>query len=646
MKRTFAAVVLLASLGVLCKLALKAPGAHATHVDHAMVTAAPRVDPVAALRDRYAATPSRDLVARTVDRYKQTAVAVEQTDGLRGLALLDTLDLEAVYLYEKHPNDFRRLRDALDDTAAAEVLLHWREYFGLKRADDVDRGRLIAEITRLSPSQRRVAAKHPGALPLLLAEPAGVTELVEHWSGDPKELNDLLVLLDFISLEKGPTDLRAALRTLDGHGSLALDAFRLQGPDGFALVCLYAPVLDALSGSLPTDQALILLRVNTDYLDELLQTRRPETVASFLRHAAAAGLVDAVGGSPHGLRLLVEHGSKGEQALRAAGADAADVVYDDFAEPTLRDQAVEALAAHGTMALAVLDKYAPDPDFRDILRTHGAAVIPPIAHTDASPEALARLGNMEKWTFRDRLAYSVMVVSRDSGQATISTIKNDGLERVASLNDTDVEFYQFLPLYDLCRLGNVVGHGYAPTTGEMTWALVDGCFVVADALSLVAVQPEGVVASEAARAEIKAATRTAAKVIGREAVEDATSSALKSAARATAEVSTERVSRWYAVRAAGGTYKLLLRLPQALPRLTLTEISDLSRPLCAKAGLRLSTWTPVRLLQDGREFLLRVPADRGLKYLGAQAASAGVGVVGFRKMEEHLASRRPQERVE
>ena len=57
---------------------------------------------------------------RTLERYRATAVAVAQTDGPRGLALLDALDLEAVYLYEKHPNDFRRLRDALNDTAAAE----------------------------------------------------------------------------------------------------------------------------------------------------------------------------------------------------------------------------------------------------------------------------------------------------------------------------------------------------------------------------------------------------------------------------------------------------------------------------------------------------------------------------------------------
>ncbi|MHC5539466.1 hypothetical protein ACYOEI_14710, partial [Singulisphaera rosea] len=57
---------------------------------------------------------------------------------------------------------------------------------------------------------------------------------------------------------------------------------------------------------------------------------------------------------------------------------------------------------------------------------------------------------------------------------------------------------------------------------------------------------------------------------------------------------------------------------------------------------RLSTWSPVRLLKDGHELLLRIPPERGLKYLGLQAAQATVGVVAFRKMEEHLSSRRPQ----
>ncbi len=189
-------------------------------------------------------------------------------------------------------------------------------------------------------------------------------------------LADVLSVLNFISLEQGSSDLRSALRTFDHHGPMALEAFRLQGLEGFALVSLYGPVLEALGDALPLDQSLILLRVNADYVDELLQTHRPETVAGHLRHVAAAGLVEAVGGSPHALRLVVEHGEPGERALRKAGPDAADVVFGDFADATLRRQAVDALASYGPMALAMLDKYATDTDFREILRTKGAAIDP------------------------------------------------------------------------------------------------------------------------------------------------------------------------------------------------------------------------------------------------------------------------------
>lgn len=646
MKRMFAVVALLAALGVIVKLAVK-EGPSRTVVDVISPNEAnSTVDPATTLLAKYPDPADQKLVERVLTTYRQNALAIERTDGLRGLKLLDKLDLEAIFLYEKHPSDFRRLRDTLTDDAAAEVLLHWREYFGLKRADDVDRGLLIAEIGRLSPAQRRVAAKYPNALPLLLTEPSEVTELVDHWSGDPKDLNDLLVLLDFISLEKGPADLRAALRVIDDRGPLALNAFRIQGLDGFALVSLYGPVLDALGSALPLDQSLILLRVNADDVSSLLKTHRPESIAGYLRHVAAAGLVESVGGSSHALRLIVEHGARGEIALRQAGPDAADVVYGDYAEPTLRNQAVEALADHGVMALAVLDKYASDPDFREILRTHGASVIPPIARTDTGPETLARLKDKDHRSFTESLALSVLFMSGENGQATIRSIKRDGMERVAALDDTSVAFYQFLPLYDLLHLGNVLRSGYAPTAGEMTWALVDGCFVIADALSLATVQPEGVVAAEAARSEIKAATREAAKMLGQEALEDGTASAARAAAKRGVaegvEVATERLSRWWVVRTAGGTYRVLQRLPQALPHLSVVELTDMARPLCAKAGLRLSTWSPVRLLKNGEEFVLRIPPQRGLKYMGVQAAQAGVGVVGIRKMEEHMASRRPQ----
>ena len=130
-----------------------------------------------------------------------------------GLVLLDRLDLEAIFLYEKHPTEFRRLRDFLGGDAAADILLHWREYFGLKRADDTDRSILIAEIASLTPAQQRIAARHPSVLPLILADPAGVTELIERMAGDEKTLADMLSVLSSSALSTG-------LQTFGPHSNI------------------------------------------------------------------------------------------------------------------------------------------------------------------------------------------------------------------------------------------------------------------------------------------------------------------------------------------------------------------------------------------------------------------------------------------
>lgn len=640
MKRTFAVVVLLAALGVLFKLSWKeAAVSLPTPVSHETATP-PLPDPDTLLRDKY--PRDRALVDRVLKNFHHNALAIEATDGLRGLVLLDTIGLEAVFLHEKYPNEFRQLRDTLNDAAAAEILLHWRAYFGLKRAEDGDRGVLIAEIAALTPSQRRAAARYPNALPLVLADPVGVTELIDRWKDDPDELRDSLAILDFISLEPGAADLRGALRTLDDFGPLAIDAFRLQGPEGFALVQLYGSVLMAIGDSLPLDDALILLQVNTDDVDSMLRVHSPETVAGHLRHVAAAGLVEPVGSSPHALRLSVEFGVKGDRALRQAGAGAADVVYDEFTDASLREPAVASLAEHGPMALAMLAKYASDPGFREILRKYGPRVIPPIAAVDSSPEALAALRAKRDKSWTETVAQGVLALSGDSGQATINTIREDGIERAESLNSTSMEFYQFLPLYDILHLGNVMTRGHAPTSGEMTWAAVDGAFAVADVLSLLALQPEGVAASEVARSEVKAAGKATVRVAGRELTEEAAEVAGKALTRDGAEQTTARLSRWYAVQLAGGTYQVLRRMPEALGKLSLSEVARIGRPLCEKAGLRLSTWAPVRFLNGATTVVRSIPPERGLKYLGAQAVQAGVGVVGVQKMEEHLASRRPE----
>lgn len=643
MKRTLAAVVLLSALGLFFKLALKGPAGDPSASDRAAEAVSPKPDEEEALRARY--PDHGELVERVLDRYHHTALEIERTDGLRGLSLLDAMDLEAVFLYERHPREFRSLAGTLDERAAAELLVHWSSYFGLKRADDVDREVLIAEIARLAPSRRRTASKYPEALPLVLADPAGVTGLIERLQDDPKSLDDALAVLNFIALDHGTADLRQALRTLEYYPGLALDAFRQMGPEGFALVILYGPVLEALGGSLPLDEALILLRVNTEDVDELLQTRSAETVASALRHVGSSGIVEAVGSSPHGLRLSVEFGEDGDQALRLSGGDAADVVYEEYSDPLLRSQAVSALARYGPMAAAMLSKYATDADFREILRRDGAAVVPPVARSDVAPETLLMLQRKERRSFSESLAKEVLALSGESGQATIRLIREQGLGRVEELSDPDVRFYQFLPLYDLVHLGRVVGEGHAPSRGEMAWALVDGCFVVADVLSLSALQPEAAAASEVIRAEVKASAREAVRSGARRVAEEAVESAAPALGREGAEStlrSAGRLSRWWAVRAAGGPFELLRRLPEALPRMSLGQVSSVAAPIGRKAGLRLSTWSPVRLLKDGKPIVLSIPSGPWTKYVLASSAQAGLGVVAIHKMEEHLRSRRPQ----
>jgi hypothetical protein len=660
MKRTFAVVALLAALGVLSKLALKpvapalGPGAAGSSAGQSdQLAESPGFESQESLRLHYAGNPQheRELVARVLKRYSQTAVAIERTDGLRGLRLLDRLDLEAVYLYEKHPREFRRLRDVLDDDAAADVLLHWREYFGLKRADDTDRSILVTELAQLTNAQRRLAARYPSALPLILADPPTVTELIEAFQGDETALGECLAVLSLISLEHGASDLRAAARTIENHRSLALDAFRRHGLEGFALVSLYGPVLEAVGAALALEQSLIVLKVNSEYIDDLMQTHRAETVARYLSHVAASGLVQGVGGSPHGLRLVVEFGASGERALARAGPDAADVVFGDFADPALRNQAVAALGEHGSMALIILDKYATDPDFREILRTHGAAIIQPIAQADTGPVALALLQSKDHRSMGESLAKLALLASGDNGQAVIRTIKKDGLKRVSYLASGEIRFYQFLPLYDVLHLGNVLTHGQSPTSGEMTWAVVDGCFVVVDVLSLAAIQPEAAAVAEVMRSEVKAAARTGVKSATRELAETGGESAGKAlvgsraargAALEGAQAASRRAARWWTVRSAGGIYQVLERLPEAVPRMRLDQVVSIARPLCTKAGLRLSTWRPIQLLRQGAAVTFRIPPERGLKYVAAQMVQASVGVVGFQKMEEHLASRRPR----
>ena len=311
--------------------------------------------------------------------------------------------------------------------------------------------------------------------------------------------------------------------------------------------------------------------------------------------------------------------------------------------PPLRRQAVRALAEHGTMALAMLDKYAADPDFREILRAPRRRSHP-ADRPDRRRSRDARLPRRQEQALVHRIARPggpVRLGRQRPGDDPHDQERRPGTRRPAR-SDRRCSIYQFLPLYDVIHLGNVLRRGYAPTTGEMTWALVDGCFVITDVLSLVALQPEGVVAAEAVRSEVKAAVREGAKTLSRDLVAAAANRPARLWSRHEAGIGSRQgasQARFDRLKAAwhgggpsdppAGSSRCSNACPEALPRLSLAQLTEMAGPLAAKAGLRLSSWRPVRLLKDGAEVVLRIPPQRGLKYVAAQAVQAGVGVVGY-----------------
>jgi hypothetical protein len=464
---------------------------------------------------------------------------------------------------------------------------------------------------------------------------------------DAGQIVQALALLSFVRLDEGPAPLRAALRAFDTHGDLVLDASRLMGLDGLALTALYGEILDVLGDSVPLAHALIALKVNASYVDDQLRAQPADSIAREIRHAASEGVLPLIAGSPHGLQLVAEFGADGAEALRSTGPDAADLVYQDYADEELRRSAVRAMADHGAPALAVLAKYADDGDFREILRKYGPEVLPPVIQADFGPELLAHLEAKSNRSKMETLALGIAYVSRESGQGTIRTIREEGLDRVRSPAAADgVAYYELLPLYDILHLGNTVRRGYTPTRGELTWAALDGAFVVMDALSLVAMQPQGAAASELARAELKAAAREATETLGQAVVRQVSGTARREVGRQGAdfaEESVEHATRSWLVRGAGGLFEVMRRFPEAVDRLSMTDLARVGRPLSERAGIHLTTWQPLRFVRDGQVVGLPIPARVGLRRIGLESGQAGVGWVALHKMEEHLASRRPGE---
>ncbi len=590
-----------------------------------------------ARRYRAEGESTRKLVERVASRFGRQAWQIEQEDGLLGLKLLDRLDLEALYLREQRPQDFRKLRHLVGDDAAAELLVHWREYFGLKREANGDRALLIDEIAALDPARLKLAAERPALLPLLLAEPEAMAEFLDQARTNrlpEAELQSILGALALFGLEDGPASLRRALAIATKYPRLAARAFQTQGLPGFLVLESLGDVAAALEDQ-PLEQVLILLLVNQDQCVRWLGSHRAESLAEHVRRVLDRGLFEAAGGCPGALALAIDQGTLGERALEHAGPDAALALAALPADPVLARQATAALAEHGKAALLLIEKYAHDPEFCTVIRRHGAAAIPPIAQVDLAPEAVAHLAAKPDRTLAETLALGFLFTAGSNGQAMIRAIEHDGLARVLEQDDRAPGFEKFLPLYDAAHLGSVALRGYVPSREEAAWAAVDLAFVAADVLGLIA-GPEGALAASAAGQEARAAVRFAA----RSEMELLSAGAAGRAGSQVAKVSSERLARYWGVRSAGGVSRILARTSEAMERLDLAAASRSAKAVAARMGLVLSAWKPVEFLRSGVRVIVAIPPQKGLKYLGVQMASAGAGAIAFQKMEEHLKSKR------
>ena len=121
------------------------------------------------------------------ERFGRNAQEIERTDGCAGWCCSTGWTSRRSSFTRSIPTNSAACATLLGGDAAADLLLHWREYFGLKRADDTDRSILIAQIANLTPAQQQAAARYPGAC--CRSDPggsAGMTGLVERMTGDER----------------------------------------------------------------------------------------------------------------------------------------------------------------------------------------------------------------------------------------------------------------------------------------------------------------------------------------------------------------------------------------------------------------------------------------------------------------------------
>jgi hypothetical protein len=626
MQRFFWITVLLASLAVAGKLALKSPARsgsfNTTSSEPALteLTASAKNGPDdpgdSSLLSRY--PEQRELVLRLLDLFGHNARRIEASDGINGLSLLDKLGDGAVCLYEERPDEFHQLaRVAGADPEAAKLIGAWRPFFDPSKPRQEAAAQLASELSRLSARARRLAEQTPEALPFLLADPKRIAGVLDHFGSDALEP------LAYVDLSDGGVSLRRAVSVLDRYGKLAIEATEQLGPAGFLLMERYGSVVEAIHRELGLARSLAVVAAAYEDLDELIERHRTRTVADVILHLENRNLLDVAAGTPNGLRLAVEFGSDGERVLEVVPAGVA-VIYGQYAEGRCRNSAVQAISRGGLPAAVAAQKNGDSEKFQRIVARDGPAAILAVASACSAEEARKFLADKPNRTWTESLALTALRLAGDSGDNTIRLIERDGLERVENLSNSNLQIYQFLPLYDLSHLASVVTQGYVPTRGEFAWAGVDATLVAVDVLSLMSLQPEGVAASEAARSGVKSTARATIRTGAESAVGHVTETV---AGQATRQVARE------------GTEQIVQHAAELSSRAAEAASAELAESLARRSGIRLAGWHTQSASRFVAGYFAALPRNRLAKYVAANSVQAGVGLIAVRKMEEYLESR-------
>lgn len=501
---------------------------------------------VARLRELVPDYPESHAITVLAD-YGNTALDVARQHGTLGLDGLRVLGTEGVELMRSQPDTFKQLADRLGGERSIRMLALLRDHLG----DVARKGglpTLIDRIEKLEGPAGRLGDQYPQFLPLLVVAPEEVSEALTLY---PEIATECLMIVD---LSQGAHGVRKMCDLIKKQAPIAGDWFAARGADGLMLAHAY-PEFVAHEPPIELELFLQILRTNSPYIDSLGTSeqrteslraitaiaeadsrlpRAPESGAAPVDGLMRGVLVTLACEDPYTVRFVAERGAEGIDVLKSTVAQWANsgmslprTLYDAYDPARYGDahrHAWESLLPRDTrgVALFALQTFAPWKELRrEDLHARAMDFVRLLGDTD---------GRFPLWAAENeqlRRSGPSGYAAADDDWVMMLDRKRDKLDEWASKG---THAYEYLPLYDTCRLLYVLGSGYQPTTGELLFATVDVAFTAWD----IATFGAGAVVTEG----VEASTKTLGKV-----ALEASEQAMKKAGREIAETTVNRASR-------------------------------------------------------------------------------------------------------